>query len=62
MQIRFIDTKKLHEGGVEALLEKSRRKPNLKNRVDPVVEEAVLKYALEEPAHGQTRTSNEYVS
>ena len=47
------------EGGIEALLEKSRRKPNLKNRVDPVVEEAVLKYALDEPAHGQTRASNE---
>lgn len=47
------------EGGVDALLEKSRRKPNLKNRVDPVVEESVLKYALDEPAHGQTRASNE---
>jgi len=46
-------------GGVEALLEKSRRKPNLGNRVDPVVEEAVLKHAIDEPAHGQTRTSNE---
>lgn len=46
-------------GGVEALLEKSRRKPNLRNRVDPVVEEAVLKHALDEPAHGQTRASNE---
>jgi len=47
------------EGGVEALLEKSRRKPNLRNRVDPVVEDAVLKHAIEQPAHGQTRTSNE---
>lgn len=47
------------EGGVEALLEKSRRKPNLKNRVDPVVEDAVLKHAIDEPAHGQTRASNE---
>ena len=46
-------------GGVEALLEKSRRKPNLGNRVDPVVEDAVLKHAIDEPAHGQTRTSNE---
>ena len=26
----------VEEGGVEALLEKSRRKPNLKNRVDEV--------------------------
>lgn len=46
-------------GGVEALLEESRRKPNLKNRVDPVIETAVLKHALDEPSHGQTRTSNE---
>jgi hypothetical protein len=46
-------------GGVEALLEKTRRKPNLHNRVDPIVEEAVLKHAIDEPAHGQTRTSNE---
>ena len=49
----------VENGGVEALLEKTRRKPNLRNRVDPVVEEAVLKYAIDEPAHGQTRTSNE---
>ena len=49
----------VEEGGLEALLEKSRRKPNLRNRVDPVVEEAVLKHAIEDPAHGQTRTSNE---
>ena len=47
------------EGGVEALLEKSRRKPNLRNRVDPDVEAAVLKQALVEPSHGQARTSNE---
>ena len=49
----------VEEGGVEALLEKNRRKPNLRNRVDPVVEDAVLKHAIEEPAHGQTRASNE---
>ena len=46
-------------GGVEALLERTRRKPNLRNRVDPLIEEAVLKHALDEPAHGQTRASNE---
>lgn len=45
--------------GVDALLDKTRRKPNLKNRVDPEVEEAVLNYAIDEPAHGQVRTSNE---
>ncbi len=47
------------EGGVEALLDRNRRSPNIKNRVDPTVESIVLDYALEEPAHGQSRTSNE---
>ena len=47
------------EGGVEALLDKSRRVPNHKNRVDPVVEDAVLKVALDFPAYGQVRVSNE---
>ena len=27
--------------------------------VDTVVEDAILKHAIDEPAHGQTRTSNE---
>jgi len=47
------------DGGVDTLFEVSRRKPNLKNRTDPATEEAVLKHAIEEPAHGQARTSNE---
>jgi len=47
------------EGGVQALFDHDRRSPNLKNRVDLAVESVVLEYALEEPAHGQTRTSNE---
>jgi len=46
-------------GGVEALLDRSRRRPNLKNRVDEATETAVVEYALEQPAHGQVRTSNE---
>jgi transposase InsO family protein len=46
-------------GGVEALLQKDRRRPNLKNRVDDAVEDAVLAYAIEQPAHGQVRVSNE---
>jgi len=49
----------VESGGVEALIDRSRSKPNLKNRVDPQVETAVVNYALEEPAHGQTRASNE---
>ena len=46
------------EQGEEGLREISRRKPNRKNRVDPVVEEAVLAIALENPALGQLRVSN----
>ncbi len=47
------------EGGIEALLDQNRRKPNLKNRIDPAIEQIVVEYAIEEPAHGQTRASNE---
>lgn len=47
------------EGGVEALIDKTRRKPNLSNRVEDAVEKAVLDHAIEFPAHGQARTSNE---
>lgn len=46
-------------GGVEALLQKDRRSPNLKNRIDQSIENAVLAYAIEQPAHGQVRVSNE---
>ena len=48
-----------NEGGVEALIDKSRRSPNLKNRVDSTIEDAVKTYAIDYPAHGQHRTSNE---
>ncbi len=47
------------EGGVEALLERTRRKPNRANRVDDVVERAVICSATDFPAYGQARTSNE---
>jgi transposase InsO family protein len=47
------------EGGVDALFEKNRRKPNLKNRVDLDTENAVVAYATDYPAYGQTRASNE---
>ena len=47
------------EGGFDNLVEKTRRKPNLKNRVDESVENAVRKIAIDKPAFGQLRASNE---
>lgn len=56
----FYDLKQAYaEGGLEGLKEKSRRVPKLKNRVAPEIEEAVLRMALEYPAYGQLRASNE---
>ncbi len=46
-------------GGIDALINQSRRTPNLKNRVDSETEQAVFKYAIDFPDHGQVRTSNE---
>ncbi|MFD1592678.1 IS481 family transposase, partial [Alteromonas oceani] len=49
----------VEDGGVDALISQSRRTPNLKNRVDEQTEQSVINYAVEFPAHGQARTSNE---
>jgi hypothetical protein len=46
-------------GGIDSLINKTRRSPNLKNRVDVATEQAVVAYAVDQPAHGQHRTSNE---
>ncbi len=47
------------EGGVDALFDSNRRKPNPKHRVEESTEIAVLAYAMEQPANGQVRVSNE---
>ena len=49
----------VEDGGIEALVDKNRRQPNFKNRVDEQTESAVVDYAIEQPAHGQVRVSNE---
>ena len=56
----FYRFKKLYEnGGEEALREISKRKPIIKNRVPEHVERAVIELAIENPALGQLRASQE---
>ena len=47
------------EGGEEALREMSRKKPNIKNLIEAQIEERVVCFAIDHPAFGQTRASNE---
>ena len=49
----------VEEGGIDALIDKNRKKPNLKNRVDEATETAVIAFATDYPALGQLRASNE---
>jgi len=56
----FYDIQRTYEEhGIEGLKEKTRRKPCIKNRVAPEVEEAVVAMAIEYPAYGQARAANE---
>jgi transposase InsO family protein len=56
----FYDIKKLYdEHGPEGLVEKTRKRPCMKNRVAPEIEETVVRMAYEFPAYGQMRASNE---
>ena len=49
----------VEKGGVESLFEQTRKKANLKNRADEATQNAVLAFAVDFPAYGQVRASNE---
>jgi transposase InsO family protein len=56
----FYRFKELYEtGGDLALAEITKRKPNLRNRIAPEVEDAIVELAVAFPAYGQVRAANE---
>ena len=56
----FYRYKELYEtGGEDALRDIDRKKPCVKNRLDPEIEAAVVAFATDQPAYGQVRVSNE---
>ncbi|MBT8407523.1 MAG: hypothetical protein KJP05_08705, partial [Deltaproteobacteria bacterium] len=53
------DGGRFRPGIVAEFTEIRRRKPCIKNRVEEAVEKAVVEFAVERPACGQLRASNE---
>jgi hypothetical protein len=56
----FYRFKELYDQDGEAALAEIRRKrPVLKNHVDPAIKKAVVEFSIAQPAYGQARVSNE---
>jgi len=49
----------LADGGIEPLVDANRKRSNFRNRIEESIEIAVAAFALEQPAFGQVRVSNE---